>query len=258
MALTRYIGITVILAILIIAGLTSCSDDSVTVPPTEGVTTTSNAVTTYFPLDEGYTSIYSVTSSDGPSRTVTFRVGREVETLDGTVIQWISYDPQTGLDTGYFQITSTAIFYRENITSMAEKIIELPMSVGRTWDRYEDSDVKITADVESFEDIDIDGTKIFSENTVDTSISVFSTLKNLPIIGEATMTVEEAGTLSLTNGQSYTTAYRVSTVSAGILTNYYWFVPGVGLVKYVIGSLDDDPASGNVVGELLEYGYPPQ
>ena len=146
MTLTRFVGIAIALAILIIVGLTSCSDDSVTVAPTDNVTTTTSAVMTYFPLDEGYTSIYSIKGTDGISRTVTFRVGDEISTLDGTVIEWISNDPKTGLDTGFFQVTSTAIYYRENITSAPEKILQLPLSPGQTWDRFEDSDVKITTD----------------------------------------------------------------------------------------------------------------
>jgi hypothetical protein len=72
------------------------------------------------------------------------------------------------------------------------------------------------------------------------------------------MTVEEAGTLYLTNGDYYTAAYRVSTETGGVLTNYYWFVPGVGLVKYVIGATEDNPANGNIVGELMEYGFQSQ
>jgi hypothetical protein len=68
MTLTRFVGIAIALAILIIVGLTSCSDDSVTVAPTDNVTTTTSAVMTYFPLDEGYTSIYSIKGTDGISR----------------------------------------------------------------------------------------------------------------------------------------------------------------------------------------------
>ena len=62
----------------------------------------------------------------------------------------------------------------------------------------------------------------------------------------------------MTNGDYYTAAYRISTETAGVLTNYYWFVPGVGLVKYVTGATDDNPANGDVVGELMEYGFQPQ
>jgi len=257
MTLTRFVGIAIALAILIIVGLTSCSDDSVTVAPTDNVTTTTSAVMTYFPLDEGYTSIYSIKGTDGISRTVTFRVGDEISTLDGTVIEWISNDPKTGLDTGFFQVTSTAIYYRENITSAPEKILQLPLSPGQTWDRFEDSDVKITTDFKSFDDVLIEGAK--TDYVLDTAvISIYATYKNLPIIGEAIMTVEEAGPLQLTNGDYYTAAYRISTETAGVLTNYYWFVPGVGLVKYVTGATDDNPANGDVVGELMEYGFQPQ
>ena len=257
MALTRFVGIAIALAILIIVGLTSCSDDSVTVAPIDSATTNTSAATTYFPLDEGYTSIYSIKGTDGISHTVTFRVGDEIQTLDGSVIEWISNDPRTGLDTGFFQVTSTAIFYRESITSAPEKIIQLPLIVGQTWDRFDDSDVKITADFESFEDVLVEGIKSdFVPDTAD--ISIAGAQKNLPIIGEAIMTVEEADALHLNNGDYYTAAYRVSTETSGVLTNYYWFVPGVGLVKYVIGATDDNPANGSVVVELMEYGFQPQ
>ena len=257
MALTRFVGLAIALTVLIIAGLTSCSDDTITVISNDNGTTNTSAATTYFPLDEGYTSIYSVKGTDGSSRMITFEVGDEIETLDGSLIEWLSRDPQAGLDTGYFQVTSTAVYYRENVTSSPEKIVQLPMTVGQTWDRFEDPDIKIAADFEGFDDVLIEGTKI--DAILDTAIiGTYTNYKNLPIVGEATMTVEEATSLVLTNGDYYTAAYRVSNVSGGVLTNYYWFVPGVGLVKYVIGATDNDPSTGSVVGELVEYGFQPQ
>ncbi len=86
------------------------------------------------------------------------------------------------------------------------------------------------------------------------TVIVIPLSKNLPIIGEVTMTVEEATALQLEEiDNSYSSAVRISVPSSSTKTNYYWFVQGVGLVKYVIGATDSY-TNGEIVAELVNYG----
>ena len=57
------------------------------------------------------------------------------------------------------------------------------------------------------------------------------------------------------NGDYYSKTVRISNDGSGSTRNYYWLAPGVGLVKYVIGSLDENEPKGNIEAELISHGF---
>jgi hypothetical protein len=76
--------------------------------------TINSEVTYYFPLYEGYKTVYRVT--EGSSQySVSYTVGQIVHKSNGDYLPWISYSPGRGADTGYFQVYSSELLYYEKI-----------------------------------------------------------------------------------------------------------------------------------------------
>ncbi len=246
MTLKKVLTMTATVIMFSLIFIIGCSDtvEIVTTPTTNN--NLAYEALEWFPLDEGYTTVYKLTSNDGSDRIITYTVGKEIVINDMTVVEWLSNDNVLGADTGYFQYTNTAIYYRESKSSSLEKIIELPIIAGNSWNRNESDDANLRT--ENFDD-QLDG-----EQEKDSLI--ITPLKNLPIVGEFLMTVEEAEVLQLNEtGHYYSQAYRIAVQSSATEKNYYWFVEGVGLVKYVLGATELSYPNGNVVGELIQYGY---
>ncbi len=242
MHLKKLLGLTLAVVLAGAVLFIGCSDTiEIVSQPNDSFTAESEALS-WFPLTEGYQTVYSIKEADGDSKTISFVVGKSVEFQFGTAIEWLSNDPVLGSDTGYFQYANDAIYYFDSKSSSGEKIVQLPLTPGSSWDRTE----LISQDLRTnFDDI-ITGSK-------DTVI-VVPLSKNLPIAGEVTMTVESTEALQLVEANNYySSAVRISVQSSSTKTNYYWFVQGVGLVKYVLGATDNY-TNGDVVAELVNYG----
>ena len=206
----------------------------------------------YFPLDEGYSTFYRIRHCDGTDETATFKVGREVIIGGTSAVEWLSSD-DGGIDTSYFEVTDSAIYYYRYTAYPREKILQLPLEPGNSWSRYSDSENDTDTDG-GFTDIitgDDDDYK-YSDTTTDNT-DLFG--NSFPTIGSGTMTVEQIERLQLSSGEFYGRALRVSNAGAAGTTNYYWYVSGVGLAKYVIGATSNSYPEGKIVGELVLYGY---
>jgi hypothetical protein len=67
------------------------------------------------------------------------------------------------------------------------------------------------------------------------------------------LTVVGVDFVSLKAGSSYSHAVKIVNIGSDGTNNAYWFAPGVGLVKYILGVSHNDPTTGNVVGELVSF-----
>jgi hypothetical protein len=74
-----------------------------------------------------------------------------------------------------------------------------------------------------------------------------------PTDGALEMLVEGIETIELESGNVYTNAIRISNSGSSGRMNYYWYVRGAGLVKYVINAQGPDDDSGQIVGELVSF-----
>ncbi len=236
---------------LVMLGLTwiGCSnepDSTILYTSAPGV----GSVAQFFPLTTGYTTTYNINNGDGTSGTMTFKVGGKDIINGKSVTEWISYG-ENGLDTSWFEMTDSALYYYSSLRSNPEKILELPLTPGNTWARYSQSQ-NDTYD-NDYNDIITDYRyDKFSDTTKDNGGTVS---KTFPTTGANTMTVEGWEEITLSNGDFYSRAIRVSNKGAAGTTNYYWYVAGVGLVKYVIGASGEAYSHGDVVGELVLYGF---
>jgi len=206
-------------------------------------------ITWYFPLNEGYSTTYEIRSSTDGIETATFKVGKEVSYLGTSAIEWFSYGDK-GIDTTYFEVTDSALYYYSSSHYPREKILELPMEQGHSWSRYSQEQT----DDDAYDDFtDIITENKYEEADDDTTINALG--KIFPTIGSLDMTVEQIEQLELSSGSFYSNAVRISNSGTAGKKNYYWFVPGIGLVKYVIGATSESYPEGDIEGELITYGY---
>ncbi|MEE8578172.1 MAG: hypothetical protein V3T31_13040 [candidate division Zixibacteria bacterium] len=242
----RFVSFTTLvvfcLATLIWVG---CSDDTITTVISADDYVNDQAESYYLPLAEGFTTVYSVTSSDGTDKIIRLEVGKQVQLGSMSAVEWISDDGIT-YDTGYVRITLDAVFFYDGANSDAEKILELPLITGGTWERFSDD----YDNADDFTDI----ITIFDPNDT-TSILEGTLAKTFPSTGGNTMVVVGQEQLQLGDGSTFSSAVKVyNESSVPGKKNYYWYVEHIGLVKYVLGTTDGSFPRGDVVGELIDYG----
>lgn len=189
----------------------------------------------YFPLNEGYTTTFEV-RSNGNTWLDTYRVGGE-KMIQSGMATWRVKSSGSTVDTGYFQGSSEAIYYYPTASSGSERILQAPLNVGQSWDRYASGG-------------DTGGGGTGGDGGAQTAPGHF------PTGGSNVMIVRGTETIYLSNGAVYTSALKICTQEVNGYENRYWFVQGIGLVKYVLavsGSLAT--GEGQTVGELVSFGY---
>lgn len=221
------------IAVIFIIG---CSDDTIEIINSDGIINSGqNAVSVYFPVDEGYSTTYSVRRSDGSAAVVRYEAGGTVSFKDMELVEW-SNKTIGGSEKNYIRITDDAVYLYESLSSSPEKILQLPLEPGVSWDRF------ATEPDDDDEDIIIDISTGGSSN------------KTIPTVGAVTMVVEEIERLELKDGTLYSNTVKISNDN-GTSKNFYWFAEGIGLVRYVIAAYDSEGNTGQVVGELISFGF---
>lgn len=215
-----------------------CSDNTI-VTYVDGISESSDSqVESFFPMSQGYTTIYNVTyNNSGTSEIVTFRAGAKQQFQSSEVTPWFGYS-NSSIDTGYFYASSDALYYLSYLGDSPDKLLEFPLSTGKSWDSDSNGDIYI--------DI-ITGQK-------DTTDSGGTFGKTFPTISSVEYTINQVDGVTLDHGVFYSNAVLVSTPN-GNKTNYYWYVNGIGLVRYVVGATHVSFPSGDIVGELIQYGF---
>ena len=233
--------------ILIISAFAwGCSGHFVTA--SDPVSFSNNDVVQYFPLDESYQSTFELTEVNQASEFIVFKIGKKIPFLEDSAVQWISIVGNS-VDTGFIVISSNSLTIYESSNSGGEKILDIPLTVGKSWSRFS----SISAGTEDDFTIIITDNKLTNDSGVTGDSGVAT--KTFPTDGSAVMTVDKYESILLSNGDYYSNTVRISNDGSGSTRNYYWFAPGVGLVKYVIGSLDANEPTGNIQAELISHGF---
>lgn len=249
--LARGAAIIMGIALVMLAG---CASDRGTTLNSPEAT---SDVTNYFPLTNGYQTQYLVQHNSGASETVSFEVGGSVPFVGGSATQFFSTSSVTGQDTSFFQIRGNALYLYADSRSSGEKILELPLNPGESWNRFDQSGSdggggNIYTDIITGIYDKPEG----DDNSPDTLIDPGQPEKSvLPTVGEMTMSVLGIDQLTLVTGSYHPNAVKISNGGDTGRTNYYWFAPQIGLVKWVIGSSDGGD-TGQTVGTLTSYGTP--
>ncbi|MBN1213713.1 MAG: hypothetical protein JXA92_14160 [candidate division Zixibacteria bacterium] len=198
----------------------------------------------YFPLEEGHTSYYEVTYSNGSTEELTFRIGSEVPFGSITAIQWFIQSSTGSRDTNYIVATDSSIYLYTDYQAVPEKILYYPLQPGVSWNRFVSTD-EVIADVGDDDKAESD------DDDTDTDGGVLSA--DYPTTGIGDMLVENSETVLLNSGLYYSGSVKITNSSSEDLKNYYWYAPGIGLVKYIIGTTDNTYPAGQAVGELVSY-----
>lgn len=240
---TRRVASFVLITFVAVAfGWYGCSDNSnETIVSADSLSNANqSAVLDYFPLDEGYTTVFSVHQSNGAQTTATFKVGKAINYYGKDVIEWIGSE-NGRVDTGYFQATETSLLFYDSYNSDAEVVLELPLRIGASWARFDD---QTGTDTDPYIDISAGG----EDDGGGTSAKVF------PTDGGSSMVVEGYENLTLDNGYYYSEVLRVANATSnGLGKNYYWYSPGYGLIRYALGVTDATYPDGFVVGEVINF-----
>jgi hypothetical protein len=250
----RQLTTGIIVAAILSIFWVGCSDDTTEIITSGGSTgLTVTGVSEYFPLTQGYSTMYEVVG-EGTSEVVTYTVGIEVAFSGGTAREWISYRPSVGYDTGYFQATSRALYYFSTLTSDPEKILQLPLTAGQTWVRSDYSASTDDSVVTIFDKFYVypDTNQVINPKDDDYGGGYF---KNYPTAGQLSMSVEKVEQVRLANGALYTGSVKILNQNINNTYNIYWFAPGIGLVKYVMGAATSTGTAGIEIGELRSWGY---
>ena len=207
-----------------------------------------NDVVEYFPLDESYQTTFELKEVNRASEFIVFKIGKKIPFLEDSAVQWISVTGSS-VDTGFIVVSSSSLTIYESSNSAGEKVLDIPLTVGKSWSRFS----SISTGTEDDFTIIITDNKLTNDtgNTGDSGVAE----KSFPTDGSSVMTVDKYESIQLSNGDYYSNTVRISNDGGGSTRNYYWFAPGVGLVKYVIGSLDANEPKGNIEAELISHGF---
>jgi hypothetical protein len=246
---------TVICLVLAWAGCSNSPGDS---------TNSSGAplVAAYFPLAPGYTMIYSVTTPD-TTKEITFSVGEHKNIGMADAVNWIVVSGTGSVDTSYLVATDSALYYLETPYSSPEKILSLPLTPGATWPRYYNYNVIGTyndgigtaydSSNGGFTQPLGDTTSSGSADSSNTNNNGGTAAKNYPSEGANTFTVIGVEPIDLGTLGTFSDAVKISNIGYFGTTNLYWFVPNVGLVKYLLGTNADGTATPQVAGLLVSH-----
>lgn len=232
-----------IVAAVIFAAVFGCTRHSSNDPNLPGPVG-SSVMAPYFPSAQGWTSLFNVTSN-GNTSTLKFYVGGDVSVQGQDAHRWVIIPSQGTPDTNFVVVGQTTLLVYQDSLSSPEHLLQLPLTTGSSWLRYPGQP-----------DQNLDTASILTDITggkLDTTGPGPTTRKLLPVDGDNEMTVTAVEELSTGYAHHFSGAVKISNSNHDGSTNSYWFVAGVGLVKYVAGATPQNP-DGVTTGELIDYG----
>ena len=124
----------IVVVILIISAFAwGCSGHFVTA--SDPVSFSNSDVVQYFPLDESYQSTFELTEVNRSSEIIVFKVGKKIPFLEDSAVQWISRIGNS-VDTGFIVVSSSSLTIYESSNSAGEKVLDIPLTVGKSWSRF--------------------------------------------------------------------------------------------------------------------------
>jgi len=239
------LGFSMVAIFIFTLGWIGCSENDTTLITNISGDGATDEFVNYFPLEEGHTSLYEVTYSNGSTEELTFRVGAEVPFGSITALQWFIESSTGSRDTNYIVVTDSSIYLYTDYQAVPEKILYYPLQPGVSWSRYVSTETVI-ADV-----LNDDKAESDDDDGSDTDGGVLSA--SYPTTGSGDMLVENSETVLLNSGLYYSGSVKITNSSSTDLKNYYWYTPGIGLVKFIIGTTDNTYPVAQSAGELVSY-----
>lgn len=225
-------------------GWMGCSENESSIISSANDPVVNNTVN-YFPLSEGHKIIYEVTYSNGTIEEVTFTVGAEVPFGVTTATQWFIESNDGSKDTNFIVTSDSSVYLYTDPQAIPEKLLSYPLLPGATWNRYVTNEEVLDDVLDDNDNPEVDEDDNGTENGI--------LLPAYPTTGSGDMVVENAETIALSSGGAYSGSVRIRNNSSTEVKNYYWYTPGIGLTKYIIGTTDQTYPNGQIVGEMVYY-----
>ncbi len=199
------------------------------------------AVNQYFPLDPGLTTTYRIDNANGSSSTLSYTVGKPLDYKGRQTYRWIKKESTGAIDTSYFFEAANGLFFVEWLGASTERMLAYPPTVGNSWSLSDEVQDTITI-----------GTGIDTSGTGGGGGGGVTLSSNFFVEGNSTLTVASIEGIQLVHGSYYSGTVKVRNDNSNGTSNYYWYAPGIGIVKYVLGATPTLP-NGQINGELISY-----
>ncbi len=236
------------LILMLAAVLAGCSDGDRGSSAGPTLASSASAVEAYFPLCKGYSTVFETVSSGGGKQTLQYEAGKCVPFGNGSAIEFYSFGASSGVDTGFFRVTSKAMYYYANRSAAPVKLLELPLTTGRLWigsgSALDTSDIGII----------VSPGKEPSDDTTQGDPGGNAKFVT-PLRSASYYAVDGVGSLELSSGAYYSGVVRIRTDAGAGRYDYLWYAPGIGLIKYTLGAVLGQFDEGSTVGELVYFGY---
>jgi len=217
----------------------------------------------YFPLSAGKTTkIVSTNTGFEPNIVIRdkFECGEGIVLESQSIYPWIHTDLAYSaiVDTSYIYLTESSLYFYETSDSDPEKILEEPIEVGNTWQRF--GSYTVEADnlynniLDSLLIKEAGEAGVIEENKDNLpDDNGFFSGKIYPTTGSGLMTIVAIEDVQMDDGSIYQDCIKIQNES-GDYINYYWYAKNYGLIKYIIGATTESLATaatpdGIIVGE---------
>jgi len=245
MALRALLFVITVLAVALCFGWVGCTNETTSTLDSSGYTTTGQ-LNSYFPTNQGRVSTFQIRQADGSTELITMTAGPQTTISNRPATMWLVKHGNNAPDTSYSVVTDSSVYFYENAGATPERILKLPLQPGNTWDRYTYIDINTGIDSGNG-----GGGPDTLQGTNGGGMRGINA-KSFPTEGANTLRIDKSETVSLSNGEVYAGAVRVSNTNDNGLTNYYWYVPGLGLTKYLLGA-GSATSTAQTTGELVSY-----
>jgi hypothetical protein len=238
---------------LLVAILAGCSNvDEIILPNTNTDQAASNGA--YFPTTAGMTSTLLVTNDGGGQSYLTLQVGSPASIRSLAATQWFAIRPDNSVDTDFVVVSPGGVTLYENPQSVAETILKFPLAQGSSWSRFADSNDPTIGGSDTTTIATGNGGGIVTKggDTGGDGGGGGGFGKVLPNCGGTISKVSSIEDVELTGGRHFSSSVKVEVDDPQGFQNFYWFAPGVGLVKFILGATPQRP-NGIQKGEVISY-----
>lgn len=209
-----FLAVTAIILFVAIT-MPGCSDKTVTT--TEVLTNPDSGALTYLPLTDGWRVSYVYLEPQ--SGQLNIEVADPVVIAGNPGFTVRQYDPNGPyIEVFYRYAKGNAIFESESLQDPGVRILEAPFVVGNSWDR---NDTSTTSSVITDLGADTGGTGGGGVTIKGTTGGSYTTM--------SIVSIEDVLAL---NDITYGNCIKVAWQTGPSIYNYYWYAPGIGLVKF--------------------------
>lgn len=245
----------VVSAFALIIGISACSSDS----PNQS-TFTDGMVSTdlyeYLPVNTSYQISYSIRDSLGQELRVEHYYASSETYVNGrSGVVWSGFDQSdsSSIFNGAIFWDNDAIYHLSDGAERAEVLLQKPIEVSASWDRWYTSNSENLLDTLSYGDLDdpnVNDPNDPNSADFDDEPGDDPSTSSFPTEGSSKFYIASVDSDVFSGGQFYENCLEVVNAGYSQTVNRYWYAPGVGLVKFAL-YCEFGSAVGSENGEII-------